>query len=193
MLGHASHRAQGLPGDQPSKGPPCTLRWALLIGRPWSQAARWRLSVRKGAASRWTLKKLVPRCPWATAFSLVRSCRPKLNPPPAATSRCHALLERGELERVWVGRSIRIPAASLEAFLARGGAEARPVVPGSRPYRRNRNLPAGQGVAGGVCPDSSSGTPGSCGTGSVAFRSLGDLGSLALRSLEGLGCSLPPS
>lgn len=32
----------------------------------------------------------------------------------------YALLERGELERVWVGRSIRIPAASLEAFLARG-------------------------------------------------------------------------
>jgi excisionase family DNA binding protein len=32
----------------------------------------------------------------------------------------YALLERGELERVWVGRSIRIPSASLEAFLARG-------------------------------------------------------------------------
>ena len=32
----------------------------------------------------------------------------------------YALLERGELERVWVGRSIRIPAASLEALLARG-------------------------------------------------------------------------
>ncbi|WP_239989283.1 helix-turn-helix domain-containing protein [Corallococcus macrosporus] len=32
----------------------------------------------------------------------------------------YALLERGELERVWVGNSIRIPAASLEAFLARG-------------------------------------------------------------------------
>ena len=31
----------------------------------------------------------------------------------------YALLERGELERVWVGRSIRIPSASLEAFLAR--------------------------------------------------------------------------
>ena len=30
----------------------------------------------------------------------------------------YALLECGELERVWVGRSIRIPAASLEAFLA---------------------------------------------------------------------------
>ncbi|MFY1832162.1 helix-turn-helix domain-containing protein [Myxococcus fulvus] len=26
----------------------------------------------------------------------------------------HALLERGELERVWVGRSNRIPVASLE-------------------------------------------------------------------------------
>jgi excisionase family DNA binding protein len=32
----------------------------------------------------------------------------------------YALLERGDLERVWVGRSIRIPSASLEAFLARG-------------------------------------------------------------------------
>ncbi|WP_338025967.1 helix-turn-helix domain-containing protein [Corallococcus macrosporus] len=32
----------------------------------------------------------------------------------------YALLERGELERVWVGRSIRIPAASLDALLARG-------------------------------------------------------------------------
>jgi excisionase family DNA binding protein len=32
----------------------------------------------------------------------------------------YALLERGELERVWVGNSIRIPAASLEALLARG-------------------------------------------------------------------------
>jgi excisionase family DNA binding protein len=32
----------------------------------------------------------------------------------------YALLERGELERVWVGGSIRIPAASLEALLARG-------------------------------------------------------------------------
>jgi excisionase family DNA binding protein len=32
----------------------------------------------------------------------------------------YALLERGELERVWVGRSIRIPAASLEALLTRG-------------------------------------------------------------------------
>lgn len=32
----------------------------------------------------------------------------------------YALLERGELERVWGGRSIRIPAASLEALLARG-------------------------------------------------------------------------
>src|SRR6218665_164518 len=32
----------------------------------------------------------------------------------------YALLEKGELERVWVGRSIRIPSASLEAFLARG-------------------------------------------------------------------------
>jgi excisionase family DNA binding protein len=31
----------------------------------------------------------------------------------------YALLERGELERVWVGNSIRIPAASLEALLAR--------------------------------------------------------------------------
>ena len=31
----------------------------------------------------------------------------------------YALLERGE-ERVWVGGSIRIPAASLEALLARG-------------------------------------------------------------------------
>ncbi|WP_245591706.1 helix-turn-helix domain-containing protein [Cystobacter fuscus] len=37
-------------------------------------------------------------------------------------STVYALLERGELERVWVwvGRSIRIPSASLEAFLARG-------------------------------------------------------------------------
>jgi excisionase family DNA binding protein len=32
----------------------------------------------------------------------------------------YAILERGELERVWVGRSIRIPAASLEALLSRG-------------------------------------------------------------------------
>jgi excisionase family DNA binding protein len=32
----------------------------------------------------------------------------------------YALIERGELERVWVGNSIRIPAASLEALLARG-------------------------------------------------------------------------
>jgi excisionase family DNA binding protein len=32
----------------------------------------------------------------------------------------YALLERGELERVWVGGSIRIPVASFEAFLARG-------------------------------------------------------------------------
>ncbi|WP_338265133.1 helix-turn-helix domain-containing protein [Corallococcus caeni] len=32
----------------------------------------------------------------------------------------YALLERGELERVWVGGSIRISAASLEALLARG-------------------------------------------------------------------------
>ncbi len=32
----------------------------------------------------------------------------------------YALLERGELERVWVGRAIRIPAALLEALLARG-------------------------------------------------------------------------
>ncbi|GMU09071.1 hypothetical protein ASNO1_53240 [Corallococcus caeni] len=32
----------------------------------------------------------------------------------------YALLERGELEQVWVGRSIRIPAASLESLLARG-------------------------------------------------------------------------
>ena len=32
----------------------------------------------------------------------------------------YALLERGDLEGVWVGRSIRIPAASLEALLARG-------------------------------------------------------------------------
>lgn len=32
----------------------------------------------------------------------------------------YALLECGELERVRVGRSIRIPAASLEALLARG-------------------------------------------------------------------------
>lgn len=32
----------------------------------------------------------------------------------------YALLERGELERVWVGRSIRIPAASLAALLALG-------------------------------------------------------------------------
>jgi len=32
----------------------------------------------------------------------------------------YALLERGELERVWVGGSIRIPATSLETFLARG-------------------------------------------------------------------------
>jgi excisionase family DNA binding protein len=32
----------------------------------------------------------------------------------------YALLERGELERVWVGNSIRIPAASLGALLARG-------------------------------------------------------------------------
>ena len=32
----------------------------------------------------------------------------------------YALLERGELERVWVGRSIRIPAASLEVLLAKG-------------------------------------------------------------------------
>ncbi|WP_233261965.1 helix-turn-helix domain-containing protein [Vitiosangium sp. GDMCC 1.1324] len=35
-------------------------------------------------------------------------------------ARVYALLERGELERVWVGRSIRTPAASLEALLARG-------------------------------------------------------------------------
>ncbi len=32
----------------------------------------------------------------------------------------YALLEPGERERVWVGRSIRIPAASLEALLVRG-------------------------------------------------------------------------
>jgi excisionase family DNA binding protein len=32
----------------------------------------------------------------------------------------YALLDRGELERVWVGNSIRIPAASLETLLARG-------------------------------------------------------------------------
>lgn len=32
----------------------------------------------------------------------------------------YALLARGDLERVWVGGSIRIPAASLEALLARG-------------------------------------------------------------------------
>jgi excisionase family DNA binding protein len=32
----------------------------------------------------------------------------------------YALLERRELERVWVGRSIQLPAASLEALLARG-------------------------------------------------------------------------
>ncbi|WP_240360663.1 helix-turn-helix domain-containing protein [Pyxidicoccus caerfyrddinensis] len=32
----------------------------------------------------------------------------------------YALLERGERERVWVGRSILIPVASLEALLARG-------------------------------------------------------------------------
>ncbi|WP_375772042.1 helix-turn-helix domain-containing protein [Archangium gephyra] len=32
----------------------------------------------------------------------------------------YALLERGELERVWVGRSIRLLAASLEALLAQG-------------------------------------------------------------------------
>ncbi|SET15381.1 DNA binding domain-containing protein, excisionase family [Stigmatella erecta] len=32
----------------------------------------------------------------------------------------YAPLERGELERVWVGGSIRIPVASLEALLARG-------------------------------------------------------------------------
>ncbi|WP_225412187.1 helix-turn-helix domain-containing protein [Stigmatella hybrida] len=32
----------------------------------------------------------------------------------------YALLERGELERVWVGGSIRIPVASLEALLTRG-------------------------------------------------------------------------
>ncbi|WP_426756480.1 helix-turn-helix domain-containing protein [Myxococcus sp. Y35] len=32
----------------------------------------------------------------------------------------YVLLERGELERVWVGRSIRIPAASLETLIARG-------------------------------------------------------------------------
>ncbi|MFY0524499.1 helix-turn-helix domain-containing protein [Archangium gephyra] len=32
----------------------------------------------------------------------------------------YALLERGELERVWVGRCIRIPAASLDALLVRG-------------------------------------------------------------------------
>jgi len=31
----------------------------------------------------------------------------------------YALLERGELERVWIGRSNCIPAASLAAFLAR--------------------------------------------------------------------------
>lgn len=30
----------------------------------------------------------------------------------------YALLERGELERVWIGRSIRISAASLEALAA---------------------------------------------------------------------------
>ena len=32
----------------------------------------------------------------------------------------YALLARGELERVWVGGSIRIPVASLEALLTRG-------------------------------------------------------------------------
>ncbi|WP_338264721.1 helix-turn-helix domain-containing protein [Corallococcus caeni] len=46
----------------------------------------------------------------------------------------YALLERGALERVWVGGSIRISAASLEALLARGTPlMLGPVVPGSHP------------------------------------------------------------
>jgi excisionase family DNA binding protein len=52
----------------------------------------------------------------------------------------YALLERGELERVWVGRSIRIPASSLEALLSPGAALREWAVSGSRPYGRSWTL-----------------------------------------------------
>jgi excisionase family DNA binding protein len=36
------------------------------------------------------------------------------------TATVYAMLQRGELARVWVGTAIRVPVESLEAFLNRG-------------------------------------------------------------------------
>ncbi len=36
------------------------------------------------------------------------------------TATVYAMLERGELERVWLGNSIRVTAESLDALIAKG-------------------------------------------------------------------------